>query len=94
METLALLDLALQRLAKLDERKSQVVELRYFGGFTMEEIAEVLGFSVSTVEREWRSARAWIRPQINPMMAIASADIRRKFYHCTAGQSPINSTGL
>ena len=65
-ENLELLDLALKRLAKLDERKSSVVELRYFGGFTMEEIAEVLGFSVSTVEREWRSARAWLKQELAP----------------------------
>jgi len=65
-ETLELLDLALHRLAELDERKSQVVKLRYFGGFTMEEIAEILGFSVSTVEREWRSARAWLEQELVP----------------------------
>jgi RNA polymerase sigma-70 factor (ECF subfamily) len=64
--TLELLDLALHRLSKLDERKSYVVELRYFGGFTMEEIAEVLGFSLSTVEREWKSARAWLKQELAP----------------------------
>ncbi|HKG45162.1 MAG TPA: ECF-type sigma factor [Pyrinomonadaceae bacterium] len=65
-ETLALLDLALDRLAELDERKSKVVELRYFGGFTMEETAEILGLSVSTVERAWKSAKAWLRQELEP----------------------------
>ena len=64
--SLELLALALDSLAKLDERKSTVVELRYFGGFTMEEIAEVLGLSVRTVEREWRSARAWLKQELAP----------------------------
>lgn len=61
---LELLSLALDRLAKLDERKSDVVLLRYFGGFTMEETAQVLGFSLSTVEREWRFARAWLKQEL------------------------------
>lgn len=51
---------ALQRLAAHDAQKAHVVELRFFGGLTMEEIAEVLGISLSSVEREWRFARAWL----------------------------------
>lgn len=54
------LDEALTRLALLDERKSRVVELKYFGGFTNEEAAEVLGSSVETVKRDWRFARSWL----------------------------------
>ncbi len=54
------LDDALAELAKLDERKSRVVELRYFGGLNAEETAEVLKISVATVEREWKRARAWL----------------------------------
>jgi RNA polymerase sigma factor (TIGR02999 family) len=54
------LEEALQRLAALDERKSKVVELKFFGGLTIEEIAEVLGISGATVEREWSFARAWL----------------------------------
>jgi len=54
------LDAALERLAHLDPRQHRVVELRYFGGLSVDEAAEVLGVSVSTVEREWRAARAWI----------------------------------
>jgi RNA polymerase sigma-70 factor (ECF subfamily) len=57
---LAALDDALMALAKLDERKSQLVELRYFGGLTAEETAEVLGISLRTVHREWDLARSWL----------------------------------
>jgi RNA polymerase sigma-70 factor, ECF subfamily len=54
------LDEALDELAKLDRRKSRVVELRYFGGLTLEETAEVLEVSVMTVRRDWRAAKAWL----------------------------------
>ena len=53
-------DEALDRLARLDRRKSQVIELRFFGGLTNEEIAAVLGISTDTVGRDWRLARAWL----------------------------------
>ncbi len=59
VELIALED-ALQRLAALDQRKSRVVELKFFGGLTIDEIAEVLGLSAATVEREWAFARAWL----------------------------------
>jgi RNA polymerase sigma factor (TIGR02999 family) len=51
---------ALTRLAQVDERKSRIVELRYFGGLDDEEIAEVIGLSTRTVKREWRWAKAWL----------------------------------
>ena len=54
------LDEALQELAKMDERKSRVVELRYFGGLSMEETAEALGISIPTVTRDWTTAKAWL----------------------------------
>lgn len=54
------LDQALQTLASMDERKSQIVELHFFAGLTNEEVAEVLGISLATVNREWRMARAWL----------------------------------
>jgi RNA polymerase sigma factor (TIGR02999 family) len=57
---LAALDEALDDLAKIDPRKSRVVELRYFGGLNLEEAAEVLGVSVMTVRRDWRAAKAWL----------------------------------
>ncbi len=54
------LDDALRSLAELDERKSRIVELRYFGGLNNLEIAEVLGISENTVIREWGRAKAWL----------------------------------
>ncbi len=53
-------DEALTRLAQFDARQSQIVEMRFFGGLTEEEIAEVLGLSVRTVKRDWSLARAWL----------------------------------
>lgn len=57
---LVALDVALQDLAKLDERKARIVELRFFGGLSVEETAEVLGVSGVTVMREWSKAKAWL----------------------------------
>ena len=54
------LDDALVGLAKLDERQAQIVELRFFGGLSVEEIADVLGSSRSTVKRDWNVAKAWL----------------------------------
>jgi len=54
------LDRALSALAAFDARKSQVAELRFFGGMSLEETGHVLGISVATVEREWQAARAWL----------------------------------
>ena len=59
------LDEALARLAELDSRKSQLVELRYFGGLGIEEAAAVLGVSPATVKREWTTARAWLRRELS-----------------------------
>ena len=56
---------ALNDLAKLDPRKSRVVELRYFGGLNLEETAEVLEVSVMTVRRDWRAAKAWLYKAVN-----------------------------
>jgi len=58
-ELLALND-AMEELAQLDARKSRIVELRYFGGMTVEETADVLGLSPTTVNREWQSAKTWL----------------------------------
>jgi RNA polymerase sigma-70 factor (ECF subfamily) len=54
------LDRALTRLATFDPRASQIAELRFFGGLSLEETGHVLGLSVATVEREWQAARAWL----------------------------------
>ena len=58
-------DRALQDLAKFDERKAQVVELRYFGGLTVEETAQVLQISQETVHRDWRAAKAWLLRELS-----------------------------
>ena len=54
------MDDALNRLAKVDERKSRVVEMGFFGGLSVEETAEVLKVSPETVMRDWRLAKAWL----------------------------------
>jgi RNA polymerase sigma factor (TIGR02999 family) len=58
------LDEALQRLEKMNPRQSRIVELRYFGGLSVEETAEVLGVSPITVKRDWATARAWLRSEL------------------------------
>lgn len=62
---LVALDEALSSLAKLDPRQSKVVELRFFGGLTNEEAAEVLKVSVGTVRRDWSLARAWLHRELS-----------------------------
>ena len=64
VDVLALHD-ALDRLAELDARKSQLVELRYFGGLGIDEAAAVLGVSPATVKRDWTTARAWLRRELS-----------------------------
>jgi RNA polymerase sigma factor (TIGR02999 family) len=68
------LDDALKNLAELDERKSRIVEMRYFGGLTVEETAEVLKVSVATVDREWRRARAWLFSELTEATAAGATD--------------------
>jgi len=63
------LDEALGRLASLDPFKARVVELRFFSGLTVDEVADVLRVSASTVSREWRFARAWLRTEIESRSA-------------------------
>ena len=63
-EELLMLDEALTKLNKIDERKARIVEYRYFGGFTLEEIARILETSTATVEREWRFARSWLKREV------------------------------
>ena len=60
------LDAALNELAGLDERQTQVVEMRYDGGLSIEEVAAVMGVSDATVNREWRTARAWLCKRMKP----------------------------
>lgn len=64
-EQVVALDEALKRLAELDRRKSDVVELKYFGGLTNEEVAEALNISVETVKRDWRFSRTWLLRELD-----------------------------
>lgn len=68
------LDESLRRLAELDERKAKVVELRFFSGLTVDEVAEVLGVSKSTVEGDWRMARAWLSRELSESDASESEE--------------------
>jgi len=66
------LDGVLRKLAELDERKARVVELRFFAGMSVPEVAEVLGTSVSTVEADWRFARSWLSRELNALQGDQS----------------------
>lgn len=69
------LDEALERLAKLDEQQSRIVELRFFSGLTVEETAEVLSISTATVKRDWSMAKAWLHREISgPIMDQAETN--------------------
>jgi RNA polymerase sigma factor (TIGR02999 family) len=58
-------DKALDGLSRVDERQSKVVEMKFFGGLSAPEIAQVLGISLATVERDWRTARIWLRREMS-----------------------------
>ena len=62
------LDDALKNLAEMDPRKAQIVEMKFFGGLTNEEVAEVLKVTTRTVEREWRKAKAWLQRAISKVV--------------------------
>jgi RNA polymerase sigma factor (TIGR02999 family) len=66
---LVALDDALKRLEAIDARQSRVVELRYFGGLTIEETAQVLAVSVVTVKRDWTTARAWLYREVRDSLS-------------------------
>jgi len=63
-EEIVALDRALEALAAIDEQKARIVELRYFGGLTVEETAEVMGVTPITIKRHWRMAKAWLYGQM------------------------------
>jgi RNA polymerase sigma-70 factor, ECF subfamily len=65
-DELIVLNTALDRLQEMNSRQRQVVELRYFGGLSVEETAEVLNVSPVTVKRDWVTARAWLKGQVRP----------------------------
>jgi RNA polymerase sigma-70 factor, ECF subfamily len=64
-EDILIVDDALKRLSELDPQQGKVVEMRYFGGLTEEEIAEALGVSPRTVRREWATAKLWLRAELS-----------------------------
>ena len=64
-EIVLAVDEALKKLAKFDARKSQLIEVRFFGGLTHEQAAEFLGMSVPTIERELRLAKAWLKTELD-----------------------------
>jgi RNA polymerase sigma-70 factor (ECF subfamily) len=64
-DQLMALDEALNSLAEMDPQKAKIVELRYFGGLSIEETAEVMGVSVPTINRQWRTAKAWLYGQLS-----------------------------
>ncbi len=68
------LDDALEQLERLDQRKTRIVEYRFFAGMSVEEVAEVLEVSVSTVEREWRLARAWLSTELRDGQSASPAE--------------------
>jgi RNA polymerase sigma factor (TIGR02999 family) len=85
---LLLLDEALTSLAAFDPQQSRIVELRYFGGLTVEETAEALGLSVGKVKREWTTAKAWLYRQMSGCLAHAGRTL-------AAGEgNPLLRTGL
>lgn len=63
-EDVSAIDEALQRLEQIDPRQAQIVEMRYFGGLTIEQTADAMGISDATVKREWMHARAWLRCEL------------------------------
>lgn len=65
-DDLLALDVALSKLETLDPRAARVVELRFFGGLTEDEVAEVVGVSTITVKRDWKAARAWLMGRLGP----------------------------
>jgi RNA polymerase sigma factor (TIGR02999 family) len=64
IEKVIAIDEALERLERIDPRQSRLVELRFFVGLDVEEVAEVMGVSPTTVKREWRSAKAWLHREL------------------------------
>lgn len=66
---LVALDTALKELARLDPQQSRIVEMRFFGGLSIEDTAEIIGVSPTTVKREWATARAWLLRELNHRVA-------------------------
>ena len=77
---LLMLDSVLQELAVIDQRQARIVEMKYFGGLSEEEVAAILSLSRTTVTREWQSARAWLYPPPDRRAHGASmSDVNRQW---------------
>jgi RNA polymerase sigma-70 factor (ECF subfamily) len=73
-EELLALNIALDRLSQMNERYAKVVELRYFGGLSIEETAEALKVAPMTIKRDWIAARAWLKQQVRPSAYASDSD--------------------
>jgi len=76
--SLLALDEALKALAAIDRQQGRIVELRYFGGLTIEETAEVMKLSPATIKREWAMARAWLHQELTDVVAEMGPDSDKK----------------
>ena len=76
-EELLQLDEALERLAELDPRQGKIVELRFFGGLTVEQTADLLGISPKTVKRDWSMAKAWLHGELKASHGDAKGQLGR-----------------
>ncbi|MGC1786618.1 MAG: sigma-70 family RNA polymerase sigma factor [Terriglobales bacterium] len=72
------LDQALERLTKLDPRQGKIVELRFFGGLTVEQTAELLGISPKTVKREWSMAKAWLHGDLKATHGVVTREVANR----------------
>lgn len=77
LQELSLLDDALQRLEKENPRQARVVELRYFGGLSVEQIAAILGIAPRSVKRDWSLARIWLYEQLKPLSRPADPNSKK-----------------
>ena len=87
------LDAALSELASFDPRKSRVVELRFFGGLSLDDSAQALGISRATVERDWQVARNWLYRRLNarprsPMTPERWSDVERVYHAALSHDAP------
>ena len=65
LEDVLAIDEALEKLASIDEQRAKIVELRFFGGLTNDEVAEVLGVSTRTIQKQWAGTRVWLRSELS-----------------------------
>ena len=97
---LLLLNDALQELARIDERQAHIVELKYFGGLSEEEVAAALSLSRATITREWQSARAWLYRRVTEERSASMTDERtrwlrvKEIFHAALVRAPGRTRGV